>query len=211
MTSFYRRFGKRVVDLVVTVPLLVMISPLMLLTALFSLFLLGTPVLFKQRRAGYRGRPFMLYKFRSMLDTRDARGNLLPDADRLTAYGRFLRSTSMDELPGLWNVLRGDMSLIGPRPLPVEYCEFYDREQARRLDAMPGFAGYAALFGRNAQSWENIFRRDVWYTEHISLLLDLRIIFGLVGVVLRREGIDRGNQDEGSRFADALRRATRNG
>jgi sugar transferase EpsL len=207
-TSLYQRFGKRLFDLLVTVPVLILISPLMLLIGLFGLLFLGTPVFFKQRRAGYRGRPFMLYKFRSMVDARNARGKLLPDAERLTAYGRVLRSTSMDELPSLWNVLKGDMSLIGPRPLPVEYCKYYDGQQARRLEAMPGLAGYAALFGRNAQAWEDIFRRDVWYTEHVSFLLDLRIIFGLIGVVLRREGIERGNNDEGSRFADALRQAS---
>jgi len=111
-----------------------------------------------------------------MLDTRDADGELLPDVERLPTYGRILRSTSMDELPGLWNVLKGDMSLIGPRPLPVEYCACYTDEQAKRLDARPGLAGYAALFGRNAQSWESIFERDVWYVQHTSFLLDLTII-----------------------------------
>jgi lipopolysaccharide/colanic/teichoic acid biosynthesis glycosyltransferase len=147
----------------------------------------------------------MLYKFRSMIDARGARGELLPDAERLTTYGRLLRATSIDELPGLWNVLKGDMSLIGPRPLPVEYCACYTDEQAQRLEAVPGLAGYAALFGRNAQSWESIFRHDVWYAQHVSFRLDLKTMFGLAGVVLRREGIDRGRHDCGSPFADRLR------
>ena len=177
----------------------------MLLIGLCSRLFLGSPVLFEQRRAGYRGRPFTLYKFRSMGDARSARGELLPDADRLTTYGRILRSTSMDELPGLWNVLKRDMSLIGPRPLPIEYCDCYTDEQAQRLEVMPGLAGYAALFGRNAQSWESIFRHDVWYAQHISFSLDLKTIFGLVGVVLRREGIDRGSHDCGSLFVGRLR------
>ena len=203
--SLYQRFGKRLFDLLVTVPLLILISPLMLLIGLCSLSFFGAPVFFKQRRAGYRGRPFTLYKFRSMVDARDARGELLRDAERLTTYGRLLRSTSIDELPGLWNVLKGDMSLIGPRPYPVGYSACYTDEQAQRLEVMPGVAGYAALFGRNAQSWESIFRHDVWYAQHVSFAVDLKIIFGLAGVVLRREGIDRGSHDCGSPFAERLR------
>ena len=210
-TSLYQRFGKRLFDLLVTIPVFILISPLMLLIWLCSLLFLGWPVIFKQRRAGYRGRPFTLYKFRSMVDTRNARGELLPDAYRLTAHGRILRSTSMDELPGLWNVLKGDISLIGPRPLPVEYSACYTDEQAQRLGVMPGVAGYAALFGRNAQSWESIFRHDVWYAQHVSFSLDLKTIFGLAGVVLRREGIDRGSHDCGSPFAERLRTRAKSG
>jgi sugar transferase EpsL len=204
-TLLYQRSGKRLFDLLVTVPLLLLVLPLMVLIGLGSLLLLGRPVLFKPRRAGYRGRPFILYKFRSMVDARGARGELLPDAERLTTYGRLLRSTSIDELPGLWNVLKGEMSLIGPRPLPVEYCACYTDEQAQRLKAVPGLAGYAALFGRNAQSWESLFQHDVWYVQHVSFSLDLKTIFGLAGVVLRREGIDRGSHDCGSPFAERLR------
>jgi sugar transferase EpsL len=204
-TFLYQWLGKRLFDVLVTGPLLILALPLMVMIGLGSLLLLGRPVFFKQRRAGYRGRPFIMYKFRSMVEVRGASGELLPDAERLTTYGRLLRSTSMDELPGLWNVLKGDMSLIGPRPLPVEYCACYTDEQAQRLAAMPGLAGYAALFGRNAQSWESIFRHDVWYAQHVSLSLDLKTIFGLAGVVLRREGIDRGSHDRGSAFAGRLR------
>lgn len=198
--SAYQRYGKRLFDLLVAIPVFVLISPVILLIGLCSLVLLGKPVLFRQRRAGYRGKPFMLRKFRSMVDTRDERGALLPDAQRLTGYGRFLRSTSLDELPSLWNVIKGEMSLIGPRPLPVEYTPHYTPEQARRLDAVPGVAGYAAIFGRNAQSWESIFQRDVWYVDHISFLLDLRIILGIIRVVLSRKGIDRGDHDRESAF-----------
>jgi lipopolysaccharide/colanic/teichoic acid biosynthesis glycosyltransferase len=203
--SIYQRFGKRLFDLLVTAPGFVLVLPLVVLTWLCSLVFLGQPVLFKQRRAGYKGRPFILYKFRSMVEARGECGEPLPDVERLTTYGRLLRSTSVDELPGLWNVLQGDMSLIGPRPLPVEYCACYTDEQAQRLDAVPGLAGYAALFGRNAQSWESIFQHDVWYVQHVSFGLDLRTICGLVGVVLRREGIDRGSHDCGSPFAERLR------
>jgi lipopolysaccharide/colanic/teichoic acid biosynthesis glycosyltransferase len=135
-----------------------------------------------------------------MNDARDERGDLLSDSQRLTTFGRILRSTSVDELPGLWNVLRGDLSLIGPRPLPVAYDAYYTDEQRKRLDAKPGLAGYAALFGRNAQSWESIFERDAWYVEHISLLLDLKILFGIALVVLSGKGIDRGDHNRESEF-----------
>lgn len=207
--SLYFRFGKRLFDLLVTVPLLILILPLMLLLGLCSQLFIGVPVFFEQVRAGYHGRPFRLLKFRSMLTTYDARGELLPDADRLTTYGRFLRSTSLDELPGLWNVLKGEMSLIGPRPLPVEYSPCYTKAQARRLEARPGMAGYAALFGRNAQSWESIFERDVWYVEHISFGLDLRIIFGIIGVVISRKGIDREDYNQNSDFQRRIESASR--
>jgi sugar transferase EpsL len=206
-TSFYRRYGKRLFDLLVTVPLVILISPLILLIGFCSLLFLGKPVLFKQSRAGYRGTPFILYKFRSMVEARDAHGELLPDVDRLNTYGRILRSTSMDELPGCWNVIKGEMSLIGPRPLRVEYTQFYSSEQAKRLDVMPGMAGYAALFGRNAQSWESLFARDVWYAQNISFLLDLKIVLQVIGLVLSGRGIDRAaHHDVGSPFAEALRR-----
>jgi lipopolysaccharide/colanic/teichoic acid biosynthesis glycosyltransferase len=157
-------------------------------------------VFFLQRRAGFRGRPFTLYKFRSMRDLRDASGVPLPDVQRATPYGHFLRSTSLDELPAVWNVLRGEMSIVGPRPLPVEYNQSYDAVQSRRLETRPGMAGYAALFGRNAQPWEGIFERDVWYVQHISFGLDLKIIVGVIGVVVSRKGIDRGDHNRNSEF-----------
>jgi lipopolysaccharide/colanic/teichoic acid biosynthesis glycosyltransferase len=141
-----------------------------------------------------------------MLNLRDASGMLLPDEQRLSAFGKLLRHTSMDELPGFWNVIRGDLSLIGPRPLPVEYTQFYSAKQAERLNIKPGMAGYAALFGRNAQPWEAIFERDVWYSRSVSFALDLKIIFGVVRLVPSRKGIDRGDHDVASPFADTLKK-----
>jgi len=205
MTSSYTKRGKRCFDLLVSLLLLAPLLPLLLLVSALVLMSLGRPILFRQRRAGLLGRPFILLKFRTMRDTRDATGRLLADEIRLTAFGRLLRSTSLDELPGIWNVIRGDMSLIGPRPLLVEYIGLYDRAQARRLEVRPGMAGYAALFGRNAQSWESIFARDVWYVDHVCFRLDLEIILGVVRVVLSRKGIDRGSHDNGSEFAARLR------
>jgi lipopolysaccharide/colanic/teichoic acid biosynthesis glycosyltransferase len=207
--SFYERSGKRLFDLLATMPLLVLITPLMLLLGLCSHLLLGAPVLYRQKRAGYRGRPFELLKFRSMVEARDARGELLPDDERLTDYGRVLRSTSLDELPGLWNVLKGEMSLIGPRPLPVEYSPCYTKAQAQRLEVRPGMAGYAALFGRNAQSWESIFERDAWYVEHIAFVLDMRIVLGVIGVVISRKGIDREDHNCNSEFQRRIETAKR--
>ena len=204
--GFYVRFGKRIFDLGVATVALVVLSPLLLTLSLASLLFLGPPVIFTQVRAGLKGRPFTLCKFRSMLDLRDASGILLPDEQRLTAYGKLLRATSMDELPGFWNVLKGDLSLIGPRPLPPEYTRFYSAQQAKRLDAKPGMAGYAALFGRNAQPWEALFERDVWYSRNVSFALDLRTIFGVVKLVLSRQGIDRGDHDAASPFAEILKK-----
>lgn len=207
--GFYQRFGKRLLDLLVTVALFILLSLPLLIIALCSLAILGKPVLFKQQRAGYRGASFVLYKFRSMTDARDESGEQLPDACRLTAWGRLLRSTSLDELPALWNVVKGEMSLIGPRPLLVNYTALYTPEQARRLDGVPGIAGYAALHGRNAQSWESIFEQDVWYVDHVSFMLDLKIVFGIFGVVLRRKGIDRGDHNRDSDFQQRIESANR--
>jgi sugar transferase EpsL len=205
----YLRFGKRLVDLLAPTLGLAAILPFMALAGLCSLLFMGRPILFRQKRAGYRGKPFTLLKFRSMTDAADEHGRLLPPHQRLTAYGRILRSTSIDELPGLWNVLKGDMSLIGPRALPVEYSACYTDEQARRLEVRPGVAGYAALFGRNAQSWESIFECDVWYVRHISFFLDLKIIFGVIRVVLSRKGIDRGDHNRDSDFQRRIESLTR--
>lgn len=150
---------------------------------------MGRPILFKQLRSGLHGRPFYLYKFRTMTDARNAGGQLLPDEQRLTRLGRWLRATSLDELPELWNVLKGDMSLVGPRPLLMEYLERYTPEQARRHEVKPGITGWAQVNGRNALSWEEKFRLDVWYVDNWSLWLDLKILFMTVLKVLRREGI----------------------
>jgi lipopolysaccharide/colanic/teichoic acid biosynthesis glycosyltransferase len=204
---FYHRYGKRAFDVLVAYSVLVLISPLLLLIILCSLVFLGRPVLFKQKRAGYCGKPFTLNKFRSMVDTRNECGELLPDAERTTFYGRLLRSTSMDELPSLWNVLKGEMSVVGPRPLLLEYVQLYAPEHQGRLSVKPGVTGWAAVNGRNTQSWERIFNYDVWYVDHLSFALDLEILWRTAFTILSRRGIDRGDADSGSPFAALLRAA----
>lgn len=185
----YRSGGKRLLDLVLTVPALVLAAPLMGGLAALVRLRLGTPVLFRQQRPGRGGAPFTILKFRTMTDRRDAEGRLLPDAERLTRLGRFLRSTSLDELPELWNVVRGEMSLVGPRPLLMEYLDRYSPEQARRHEVRPGITGWAQVNGRNATSWAERLAMDVWYVDHVSLALDLKILLRTLRSVLRREGI----------------------
>ena len=180
---------KRLFDLAVAVSLLTMLSAPLLLLALVVRITLGGPVLFRQVRPGLHGRPFRMIKFRTMTDARDADGALLPDAQRLTPLGRFLRATSLDELPELWNVIRGDMSLVGPRPLLMEYLPLYSAEQARRHEVRPGVTGWAQVNGRNSLSWERRLEMDVWYVDHQSFWLDLRILVMTVGKVVRRDGI----------------------
>lgn len=182
---------KRLFDLLVLFLTLPVWLPLLAGVALLVWWKLGSPVLFRQRRPGLGGRPFELRKFRSMTDARDAQGRLRPDAERLTPWGRWLRASSLDELPELLNVLRGEMSLVGPRPLLLQYLERYSPRQARRHEVRPGLTGWAQINGRNALSWEEKFELDVWYVEHQSLWLDLRILLRTVGKVLRREGITR--------------------
>ncbi|PKN34774.1 MAG: UDP-galactose phosphate transferase [Deltaproteobacteria bacterium HGW-Deltaproteobacteria-19] len=184
-------FCKRVMDLAVGGCVFVLAIPVMALVALVIRLTLGRPVFFRQIRPGLNGRPFGLHKFRTMTDARNGEGRLLPDEARLTAFGRFLRSTSLDELPELWNVLRGDMSLVGPRPLLMAYLERYDSEQMRRHHVKPGLTGWAQVNGRNALTWEDKFRLDVWYVDNRNLVLDLKILFMTLGIVLRREGISQ--------------------
>jgi lipopolysaccharide/colanic/teichoic acid biosynthesis glycosyltransferase len=180
---------KRLMDLALTLPLALLALPLMVLVAVLVRWRLGAPVLFRQVRPGFREAPFTLYKFRTMRDCRDSDGRLLPDADRLTPLGRFLRSTSLDELPELWNVIRGDMSLVGPRPLRMEYLPLYSPRQRRRHEVRPGLTGWAQVNGRNAIPWEDRFEFDLWYVENRSLLLDLRILLRTVEVTLSRRGV----------------------
>ena len=194
MTPFYHRRGKRTLDLALTIPALGLLAPVMGVVAALMRLRLGTPVLFRQQRPGLLGRPFTLLKFRSMTDARDADGSLLPDAQRLTRLGRFLRSTSLDELPELWNVLRGEMSLVGPRPLLMEYLHRYTPDQARRHEVKPGVTGWAQANGRNALSWDTKFELDVWYVDNLSLWLDVRTLALTVWKVLSREGISRKGQ-----------------
>tara|TARA_R110002049_G_scaffold27321_2_gene94042 strand:- start:127171 stop:127785 length:615 start_codon:yes stop_codon:yes gene_type:complete len=184
---------KRLVDLVLASIALILLSPLILVTAVLVRIRLGSPILFSQTRPGYLGKPFRMYKFRSMLDTRDASGALLPDEERLTPFGQFLRSSSLDELPELWNVIRGDMSLVGPRPLMMAYLDRYTPEQRRRHDAKPGVTGWAQINGRNSISWEEKFGLDVWYVDNQSLILDMRILWLTVWTVLFRRGVSADN------------------
>ena len=168
--------SKRIFDLLVTILGLVVTLPLMLVISLLVWIFLGTPILFLQKRPGYKGRPFITYKFRTMTDRRGPDGSLLPDSERLTPFGRFLRSTSLDDLPQLWNVLSGEMSLVGPRPLLMRYLDRYTPEQMRRHDVLPGITGWAQIHGRNTLDWEEKFRLDVWYVDHRSFWLDIKIL-----------------------------------
>lgn len=180
---------KRLVDVVVAASVLLAGAPLLLSTALVVRLALGRPVLFLQERPGLRGRPFRIIKFRTMRNAVESEGRPLPDGARLTRVGRILRATSLDELPTLWNVLRGEMSLVGPRPLLMEYLALYSPEQARRHDVKPGLTGWAQVNGRNALSWDEKFRMDVWYVEHRTFLLDCKILLLTLKSVILREGI----------------------
>ena len=168
--------AKRILDLFFAVAALITLSPLLAVLAVVVWLKLGSPVLFRQQRPGLNGKPFTIYKFRTMSDARDNYGHLLPDSERLTLLGRFLRSISLDELPELFNVIKGDMSIVGPRPLLMQYLERYNPEQARRHEVKPGLTGWAQVNGRNAINWEDKFKLDVWYVDHQSLSLDLKII-----------------------------------
>ncbi|MDH4992795.1 sugar transferase [Aquamicrobium lusatiense] len=191
---------KRLFDVVVALCALAILSPLLVVLSLLIRRRLGSPILFRQVRPGKDGKPFEMLKFRSMTDARGADGALLPDADRLTPFGQFLRSTSLDELPELWNVLKGDMSLVGPRPLLMEYLPLYSPEQARRHEVRPGVTGWAQVNGRNALSWEEKFALDIWYVDNRSLRLDLKIIVATIGKVLKRSGISADGEATMPRF-----------
>lgn len=184
---------KRVLDILAAFLALVLLMPFLLFLALLIKMKLGSPILFCQDRPGINGRVFRMYKFRSMTDTKDDTGNLLADSERLTPFGRKLRDSSLDELPELWNVLRGEMSIVGPRPLLVEYLPLYTNEQMRRHEVPPGITGWAQINGRNAISWEEKFRLDIWYVDNWSLWLDFKIIWATVRKTLVREGITSGD------------------
>ena len=204
----YRSWGKRAADLFLAGGALLALSPL--LAGLGALVYLrhGAPVIFKQPRAGRDGRVFRIYKFRTMTDERDAQGDLLPDAERLTRFGQWLRSTSLDELPELWNVVRGEMSLVGPRPLLADYLPLYTPEQARRHAVRPGITGWAQVNGRNALTWEEKFALDVWYVEHVSPGLDLKILVMTLGKLIAREGIQEPGHATAQRFTGSSPRST---
>ncbi len=181
--------GKRLLDLFVSVAALVIFSPLLVILALLVAWRMGRPVLFKQTRPGYREQPFAILKFRTMTDAKDAAGNPLPDRDRLTKLGHFLRATSLDELPGLWNVVVGDMSLVGPRPLLVQYGPYYTEQERQRFTVRPGVTGWAQVNGRNDLPWDQRLEHDVWYVEHCSFPLDIKILLLTVLKVLKRSNV----------------------
>lgn len=191
---------KRLFDFACSSLALLLLWPLLLVLFLLVRMFLGAPAFFQQERPGLHGRPFKMIKFRTMLDAVDAKGNVLPDAVRLTKFGRFLRATSLDELPELWNVVKGDMSLVGPRPLLMEYLPLYNSEQARRHLVRPGVTGWAQVNGRNALSWPEKFKLDVWYVDNRSLWLDLRILLLTVRKVFVREGINAEGEATVSKF-----------
>lgn len=187
-------FSKRFFDIVFSFLAIIILSPILLLTAILVGLFIGTPIFFTQQRPGYKGRPFFIYKFRTMTNRLDSSGNLLPDAERLTPFGHFLRTLSLDEWPELLNILRGEMSFVGPRPLLMQYLPLYSSEQARRHDVIPGLTGWAQVNGRNAITWPDKFKYDVWYVDHWSFWLDIKIIFMTVGKVFKREGISQEGQ-----------------
>ena len=189
MSGLYHQIGKPALDRLAAGIGLVALSPVLVGVGAAVAWKLGRPVLFRQVRPGLNGEPFEMVKFRTMTDARGSDGHLLPDADRLTPFGRFLRSSSLDELPELWNVVRGDMSLVGPRPLLMRYLDLYTPEQARRHEVRPGITGLAQVSGRNALSWDDKFALDVWYVDHRSLALDLKILAWTVLKVVRRDGV----------------------
>lgn len=187
--TFYEKYIKRLLDILLSGCGLILLSPVLLVTAVLVRCKLGSPVIFCQERPGKDEKIFKLYKFRSMTDARDENGKLLPDEIRLTKFGKLLRSTSLDELPELWNIFKGDMSIVGPRPLLVRYLPLYNEEQKHRHDVRPGLTGWAQVNGRNAISWEEKFRLDVWYVQHLSFCLDVKTVFLTVKKVFCREGI----------------------
>lgn len=196
----YARYIKRFLDLIFSISAIIVLSPLLLILCIVGSVKMGGNPFFVQERPGWHEKIFTLIKFRTMDDRKDSVGDLLPDAVRLNPYGRFLRSTSLDELPELFNILKGDMSIIGPRPLLVRYLPRYSEEQRHRHDVRPGLTGYAQAHGRNAVSWEEKFEMDVWYTEHVTFKTDVGIFFATIKSVLKREGISSGTSDTMEEF-----------
>lgn len=184
---------KRIFDIVVSIIAIIILSPVLIITAILVGTKLGRPIFFKQERIGINNKPFKIIKFRTMLDIKDKNGRVLSDNERLTSFGRSLRSLSLDELPELFNVLKGDMSIVGPRPLLPEYLKLYSKQQIRRHEVIPGITGWAQINGRNAIPWREKFKLDVWYVDNWSPILDLKIIFMTIGKVIKKDGI---NQDD---------------
>jgi sugar transferase EpsL len=194
---------KRFFDFACSLIAVIFLSPFLIVLAIVVRLTLGSPVFFRQQRPGLNGRPFTIYKFRTMTEARDPHGNLLPDGERLTRFGKLLRSTTLDELPELFNVLKGDMSLVGPRPLLIQYLDRYTPEQARRHEVKPGLTGWSQVNGRNAITWEEKFKLDVWYVDNWSIWLDINIIFITVWRILTREGINQPGQTTMEEFRSA--------
>ena len=195
---------KRLFDFICSLLLLIFLFPFILFIALKVNNKLGSPIFFLQERPGFKGEPFMMVKFRTMLDNIDSDGNQLPDSERLTSFGSFLRSTSLDELPELWNVLKGEMSLVGPRPLLMEYLPLYSFEQSRRHDVRPGITGWAQVNGRNAISWEKKFKLDIWYVDNQSFWLDLKILFLTIKRVILRDGVSQNGHVTMDKFRGSV-------
>lgn len=198
--TFYQRKGKRIFDLVIALFALLLLAPVLLVVGLLVRWRIGAPIFFRQQRPGLDGKVFEIIKFRTMTDGRNANGQLLPDGERLVKFGRFLRTTSLDEFPELWNVLRGDMSLVGPRPLLVEYLPLYTPEQMRRHDVRPGITGWAQVNGRNAINWDDKFKLDTWYVGNFSFLLDLRILLKTILKTVRRDDISHAGHATMEKF-----------
>ena len=187
----YKKYIKRILDFILSLIALIVLSPILIITYVLVLIMLGRPAIFKQQRPGKNEKIFTLYKFRTMNNKKDEDGNLLPDDIRLTKFGKFLRSTSLDELPELINILKGDMAIVGPRPLLVEYLEYYNEEEKHRHDVRPGLTGYAQVNGRNSISWEEKFKDDIEYVHNVTIINDIKIIFKTIGKVFKREGISQ--------------------
>ena len=198
------RLIKWLIDRLMAAIALFLFSPLMVIIAIAVYWKMGSPVIFAQARPGKNNRIFKFYKFRTMTDARDRDGQLLPDSDRITAFGKWLRQTSLDELPQLWNVLKGDMSLIGPRPLIVRYLKHYSPQQARRHEVLPGITGLAQINGRNTISWDEKFKLDVWYIDNWSLWLDLKILLLTVVKVIKKDGINQEGYDTSEEFQGSI-------
>lgn len=203
----YKKCIKRILDFTLSLIALIVLSPILLVVAILVRIKLGSPVIFKQQRPGKDEKIFTLYKFRTMTDKKDEEGNLLPDSERLTRFGKMLRSTSLDELPELINILKGDMSIVGPRPLLVEYLELYNEEQKHRHDVRPGLTGLAQVSGRNSLTWEEKFKEDIQYIENISLIGDIKIILKTVIKVFKREGISQEGNETIERFKGSEEKA----
>jgi general glycosylation pathway protein len=198
----YRLFLKRIIDIFLSLVFILLFWWLYIVIAILVRKKLGSPVLFKQKRPGLNEKIFTMYKFRTMTDKRDANGNLLPDKDRLTKFGKFLRSTSLDEIPEIWNVLKGEMSLVGPRPLLVEYLSKYTKDEKRRHEVRPGITGFAQVNGRNNTTWEERFKNDIYYVENISFLLDLKIIIKTILKVIKKSDINQSETETMKNFLE---------